>query len=264
MLGMRDRRGQTLEPAPPGAPLPAAAPRRLPWGGLMDFLFPRSCAGCGGRVEAPAGHLCWNCLAGLPLIQLPYCAVCGDPVEGRVDERFVCYACAGTPPGFEAARSAARYRGPLRRMLQAFKYHGALWLAPDLVRLLAACQATFPDMAATDAVTYVPLYRTRQRERGYNQAALLAGGLARALGKPLLRNAIQRLRDTGTQTHLTAGARVTNVHLAFGVRRAEAVRGQRLLLVDDVMTTGATVSECARVLKAVGAARVFGLTVARG
>ncbi|MCX6996171.1 MAG: double zinc ribbon domain-containing protein, partial [Kiritimatiellaeota bacterium] len=125
MSGLRGSGGRTLEPAL----------RRLAWGGLMDFLFPRSCAGCGGRVEAPAGHLCWNCLAGLPLLQLPYCAVCGDPVEGRVDERFVCYACAGTTPGFDAARSAARYRGPLRRMLQAFKYHGALWLAPDLVSL---------------------------------------------------------------------------------------------------------------------------------
>ncbi len=243
---------------------PAAEPRPGIRAALMDFLFPRSCAGCGGRVAAPTGHLCWDCLATLPLIQLPYCAVCGDPVAGRVDEQFVCYTCAGTPPGFDAARSAARYRGPLRRMLQEFKYHGALWLAPDLIRLLAACATTFPDMADADAVTYVPLFRTRQRERGYNQAALLAGGLARVLGKPLLRNAIRRLRNTGTQTHLTASARATNVRLAFGVRRPDAVRHRRLLLVDDVMTTGATVSECARALKTAGATQVLGLTVARG
>ncbi|MCX6997459.1 MAG: phosphoribosyltransferase family protein, partial [Kiritimatiellaeota bacterium] len=127
-----------------------------------------------------------------------------------------------------------------------------------------ACRATFPDMEAAEAVTYVPLFRTRQRERGYNQAALLAGGLAKAMGKPLLRNVLRRLRNTGTQTHLTAGARVTNVHLAFGVRRPDAVRRQRLLLVDDVMTPGATVSECARILKKAGAAQVCVLTVARG
>jgi ComF family protein len=110
----------------------------------------------------------------------------------------------------------------------------------------------------------VPLYRTRQRQRGFNQSALLAGAVARTLGRPLLRRALVRLRPTATQTHLTAAERMHNVEDAFRVRDGRAVEGRRMLLVDDVMTTGATLDECAAVLMASGTKDVVCLTLARG
>ena len=238
--------------------------RVMQWRALLDLVFPRICAGCGGRVGDAEGHLCWDCQAQLPFVRQPYCLHCGDPVEGRVDEAFTCHACDDLLPAFDYARSVVRYRGPIQRMIQDFKYHAAHWLAPDLVRLLLAGLQTVPELSPFDVIGFVPLHRLRQRTRGYNQAALLAKGLARALHKPLLRHALIRQRPTDTQTHLTAHERVTNVHGAFVVRWPAALQGRAVLLVDDVMTTGATVSECARVLKAAGATRVCVLTVARG
>ncbi|TAN36411.1 MAG: ComF family protein [Verrucomicrobia bacterium] len=236
----------------------------MKWNALLDLVFPRACAGCGGRVGDAAGHLCWDCQAQLPFVRQPYCLHCGDPVEGRVDESFTCHWCDELQPAFDYARSVVRYRGPVQRMIQDFKYHAAHWLAPDLMRLLHAGLQTMPEFGSLDAIACVPLHRVRQRTRGYNQAALLAHSLAREVQKPFLRRALMRHRPTGTQTHLTARERVANVHGAFAVRRPEVVQGRAVLLVDDVMTTGATLSECARVLKAAGATRVCALTVARG
>lgn len=135
---------------------------------------------------------------------------------------------------------------------------------PDLVDLLEACMATHYDLLPVDAVCYVPLYPVRERERGFNQAHWLAGELATRRKLPRPRHWVRRVRDTGTQTHLTASQRMANVKGVFEVVRSQAIRGQRLLLVDDVMTTGATVNECARVLKKAGAASVHVITVARG
>lgn len=234
------------------------------WRDLLDLVFPRSCAGCGGRVGDAEGHLCWDCQAGLPFVRQPYCLHCGDPVEGRVDEAFTCHWCDELNPAYDYARSVIRYRDPVPRMIQDFKYNAAHHLAPDFVRLLQAGLQSAPEFGNLDAICCVPLHRVRLRQRGYNQSALLARGLARALDKPFLRRALVRIRQTGTQTHLTAHERITNVHGAFAVRRPAALAGKALLLIDDVMTTGATVAEVARVLKQAGVVKVCVLTVARG
>jgi ComF family protein len=234
------------------------------WRELWDLIYPRVCAGCGGRVGDATGHLCWDCQAALPFVRQPYCLHCGDPVEGRVDEAFTCQWCDELQPAFDYARSVVRYRGPVQRMIQEFKYHAAHHVAPDLVRLLAAGLPTAPEFGPLDALCCVPLHRRKQRQRGYNQSALLAQGLAKELKLPFLRRALARIRPTDTQTHLTANERITNVRGAFAVRRPAAVAGKALLLIDDVMTTGATVAEVARVLKKSGAAKVCVLTVARG
>ncbi len=234
------------------------------WRDLLDLVFPRVCAGCGGRVGDATGHLCWDCQSQLPFVRQPYCLHCGDPVEGRVDEAFTCHWCDELNPAFDYARSVVRYRGSVQRMIQAIKYHAAHHLTPDMVRLLMAGLDTAPEFGPLDALCCVPLHRVRQRERGYNQSALLAHGLAQKLGKPFLKRALVRHRQTGTQTHLSARERVANVHGAFAVRRNAAVAGLNVLLLDDVMTTGATVSEVARVLKVAGAVKVCVLTIARG
>ena len=234
------------------------------WGALLDLIYPRICCVCERNIEQEPGHLCWDCSAGLPYITDPYCSICGDPVDGRVDETFVCYACAKNPPYFARARSAVRYRGAVQTLLRGFKYRSRLWAAHDLARLLRVCVETHYANETFDAVVPVPLYAMRRRERGFNQAQVLASLLARELRKPLADKAFVRVRPTPSQTRLTARERAFNVRGAFKIRRADPICNRKLLLVDDVMTTGATVNECARVLKNGGATDVFVVTVARG
>ncbi len=231
---------------------------------LLDLLYPRVCAGCGGPVGGDDSHVCWDCLSAIQYVTDPYCSLCGDPVFGRVDEAFVCYTCSSLTPHFESARSAARYQGPLQEMLRCFKYRKGMWASADIARLLLACIHNHYDPVAIDSVAFVPLYPSRQRKRGYNQAEVLATVVARSLGKPLLRRCLARVRPTPSQTGLTAKARASNVEHAFKVRRRRLVESRSVLLIDDVMTTGATVNECARVLKEAGASQVRVATVARG
>lgn len=231
------------------------------WGAALDLLYPRACAGCGAGAAGDERHLCWSCRADLRLIGPPMCSLCGNPVEGRVDHAFRCFHCDEARPHFDRARSAARFDGLMRRLVHDFKYHGALWLAGDLTDLLEACVRAHLDPVAFDAVSWVPLHALRRRERGYNQAQVLAAALARRLRLPAVR-LLARVRPTLTQTHLTARQRAHNVRAAF-VASAK-VRGCNILLVDDVMTTGATASESARALKDAGAAGVAVVTLVRG
>jgi len=232
--------------------------------GLTDLVFPRACAGCGGPVGDESPHICWNCLASLWPIQRPYCSICGDPIWGCVEHEFICAACSARRPGFDAARSAMHYDGRMAEILQEFKYRRASHLSHDLAVFLLQCVRTHYSIASIDALVPVPLHRRKERERTYNQARLLARDLAGALGKPLLTQILVRCRATPTQTRLTASERRENVRGAFVPRNENWIEGRRLLLVDDVMTTGATVDECARVLKSAGAAVVKAITVARG
>ena len=230
---------------------------------LLDFIFPRQCHGCGREPEADR-FLCWECLSNLEYIAAPYCSHCGDPVPGHIDHEYRCAFCTRQSPAFDLARSAVRYRGSLGHALRSVKYDGATWMIPNLVDLLDACVSTHYDLLPFDAVCYVPLYPVRERERGFNQAGWLATELARRRQLPMGRFTLRRTKDTGSQTHLTAPQRTANVAGVFAVAKARHVAGQRLLLVDDVMTTGATVNECARVLKRAGAESVHVVTVARG
>jgi ComF family protein len=230
----------------------------------LDLLWPRVCEGCGGSVVGLSRYLCWDCLAALPLIQAPYCVRCGDPVEGAITWDYVCSACVDRPPPFEQARSALRFRGPVKDVLHRFKYSAATHVSRDFATLLHACVRTHFSRESIDAVTYVPLHAAKQRARTYNQARLLASDLARLMRLPLADGCLDRERYTATQTRLSAKERARNVRGAFVPRHPRWIQGRKLLLVDDVMTTGATISECSRVLKEAGAAGVWVVTVARG
>lgn len=230
---------------------------------LMDWVYPRQCAHCGRTADATR-FLCWNCLAEIQYIHSPYCSCCGDPVPGRIDHEYRCAYCSRQTPHFVEARSAVRYRGPVGMSLRAIKYESATWLVPEMTRLLLACMQTHYDLLPVDAVCYVPLHAVKRRERGFNQAQLLAKALCRERSLSLCRGGLRRVLDRGSQTRLTAAEREANVAGVFTVPVPARVQGRRLLLVDDVMTTGATVNECARVLKRAGANSVHVLTVARG
>lgn len=242
---------------------PDSLPGRLA-NALLDIVYPRVCAACGARELEAGRHLCWDCRASIRVIQPPFCSRCGAPVAGRIDHAYVCPDCVRGPVHFDLARSAARYQSPIAEAIRLFKYGRGLWVAADLAELLQAALFTHFDPGAVDAVGFVPLHPVRRRERQFNQAEALARSLCRLTGLALLKRGLVRVRPTPTQTHLTASGRAANVRNAFEARNARWLKDRRILLVDDVMTTGATLNECARVLRRAGAARVWTLTVARG
>lgn len=229
----------------------------------LDFAFPRFCPACHRRSDRFARHLCSDCLAGVALHEGAVCARCGAMPEGAVPRDFVCSACREKPPAFDMARSAAHFRGAVREMILSLKYGGATWLRDDLADLLEGCVRARFDFEAIDAVAPVPLHPSRLRKRAYNQSALLGEALAARIGADFRPNMLERVRATSTQTRLGAARRRANVRDAFAAAEPEWAAGRTVLLVDDVMTTGATLHECARILKSAGATRVWCATIAR-
>jgi ComF family protein len=231
---------------------------------LLDIIYPRFCTVCGAETGAGQGYVCWDCVSGFEVITRPFCAVCGDPVEGMIEHEYLCSFCEKAKPGFDMARSAVKYRGVVCSVLQLLKYSKQTFLVADILPFLSACVTAHYSKIYFDGVTFVPLYSKKERERTFNQSRLLAGELARTLDLPFLPNCLERTRYTMTQTDLNASQRRKNVYGAFAHLNRKWLEGRTLLLVDDVMTTGATVNECSRVLKEAGAAGVFVVTVARG
>jgi len=230
----------------------------------LDWLYPRHCPGCGVSSDRDGRHWCWSCFRTIELFpQHGGCDCCGQRVEGDVTHRFLCGACLARRPHFDCARAAADFSGTLREQILAFKYQGALWMRQDLCDVLeGAVKAHFP-IAQVDVVIPVPLHPVRQRERTFNQSAMLAEILAQRMDRRCDTQSLVRSRETYTQTKLDASQRHTNIAGAFQVKRPEWVTQRRVLLVDDVMTTGATLDECARILKKAGARVVWAATVAR-
>jgi ComF family protein len=231
---------------------------------MLDFIYPRSCVHCGVSAPEPMRHVCWDCLADTPKVESPFCICCGDPVAGDVQHDYACFSCSREKPGFNFARSAARYEGAVGEALRALKYDHSFWVVPDMTALLLACVQAEYSRVEFDLVTSVPLHPVRRRARGYNQSALLGRSLSRQMNVLYKERVVRRVRSTVTQTGLTAPQRAANVSGAFRTGFLYQLEGKKILLVDDVMTTGATVSACAKSLVSSGAASVYVVTVARG
>lgn len=229
---------------------------------FLDILFPPLCHVC--RTFIPAAgplHLCAGCRKAITPISSPHCDLCGMPfgTHGGSDHR--CGPCSLAPPRFDAARAAALFDGPVREMIHRFKYDRRIQLARPLGLIAAEPLASWA-AASSDLIIPVPLHTRRLRQRGFNQAVLLGQVLARQWELPLDRTSLRRIRWTEPQVNLAAAERAANVRGAFAVTPSR-VDGRKIILVDDVFTTGSTVAECARVLKGAGAAEVRAVTVAR-
>ena len=233
---------------------------------LLDLVFPAVCPVCETRSDDAAHRpFCGPCWAALPVGVGPGCVVCGEPFPGLAGRR-PCAACRRTPPPYAFARAVAPYRDGMREAIHALKFGGRSVLATPLGELLAEAGAGVlpaPPESSIDGLVPIPLHPTRLAERGFNQAELLAAPCAARWEVPVLGRALIRARPTQPQTDLDAAARRANVRNAFRVPRPGAVRGRRLLLIDDVLTTGATVAAAAAALRAAGAATVGVLTLAR-
>ena len=236
------------------------------WRRVADFIWPRVCAveDCACPSDRPDRHLCSACFAALPFYDFPgTCRVCNSPVAAKTYHEFTCEECERHPPAFEFARSAVVYREPVDQLLLDFKFHNSVWLCEDLTDLLEGAVRSKLRFAEIDAVLPVPLHPKRERERGYNQSALLAESLARRLNRRFDARSLSRTRNTEHQARLSGKDRLKNLKDAFTVKDTRFVRGRTLLVIDDVMTTGATLSHCARALLQAGAARIWCATVSR-
>ncbi len=228
----------------------------------LDFVLPPRCAGCGVQTGSPGG-LCTDCWRASRFIAAPQCDQCGYPFELDFGPGVRCGACLSRPPHFDRARAAVAYDDRIGHILISFKHSDRTDLAPGLSAWMR--RVGEPLLAEADLIVPVPLHRRRLFDRRYNQSALLARPLAEAFGVEMAGDLIRRQRHTPSQGHLSASARRRNVEGAFRVPVEQKARltGKRVLLVDDVFTTGATVNALARRLKRDGARAVDVLTLAR-
>jgi len=233
---------------------------------LLDLVLAPACLGCDGRIAAgdSARLVCRRCRARLHRLPPPYCARCGAPLlqTGRAPEAG-CDNCRAWPLILTSARSVCLLAEPADRLVHQLKYRGWQALAPVLAGWMADCAPTL-DGHEPGIITPVPTTRSRQRARGYNQAGLLAASLARCTGRQCA-DTLARTRASGSQTALQPAARRANVAGAFAVAAgfAENLSGAHVILVDDVLTTGATAAECARTLSAAGVCCIRLVTFAR-
>lgn len=229
---------------------------------LLDVILPPICHICHSHIpDAGRLHICRSCRDRLPLVSSPLCPLCGVPFAG-VGGDHRCGACLTYPPHYDLARSLYLYEGAIRDLIHSFKYNQQTQLRYPLA-LLALEGVSGLAAYAPHIIIPVPLHRSRLRQRGFNQAVLLGKVLSQQMSLPMLPDALVRTRPTEPQIKLSATERRLNVKGAFSVGRAGSVAGKRILLLDDVMTTGSTMDECARELKKAGAEAVFAAAIAR-
>jgi len=210
------------------------------WRRALDLLWPRTCEICGRPVDREARYICAECLNRIPFVR---------PEDGMYE--------------IDDAASAVRFECETREIINGYKFKNSIWLRDDFVDWIEAAARSRFDVAAIDAVIAIPTTLSHRINRGYNQSALLAESLAKRLDRRFLGRAVARTGHPKRQSSLSEEERAENVKGTFVVREPELVRGRTILLVDDIMTTGSTLSECAKTLKDAGAWRVWSVTLAR-
>ncbi|HEV8540354.1 MAG TPA: ComF family protein [Nitrospiraceae bacterium] len=232
---------------------------------ILHLVLPVTCESCGvALTDDPVPFFCRTCWGRIQPLQGPMCPRCGRPFPSSVtlehSPHHLCWACRQRRPAYTHAWSLYPYVPPLQDAIRLFKYHGKVALTAALGDLMCAAVRQPWEV---DLLVPVPLHPSRLREREYNQAILLADRLNRRLHLPLSYDNLIRVRRTDPQTELSRAARLKNLRRSFAVRRPAEVKDKRILLLDDVMTTGTTVNECAKALRKAGAADVYVGTLAR-
>lgn len=229
---------------------------------ILDSVLPPSCLVCSEPVQAD-GQFCAVCFGKVNFITSPFCACCGVPFnfQPAFGAEHLCMACNESHPAYTMARAAILYDESARRMILPFKYGDRAESAPNLARLMVRAGGSL--LQSADLLVPVPLHVSRLRQRRYNQAALLAKALAKQTGKPVELDALVRTRETRKLEGMDVPTRRQELDNAITFKPQKHMKGKRVLLIDDVMTTGATAHQCARALRAAGAGQVDVLTIAR-
>jgi ComF family protein len=238
---------------------------------VADVVFPPGCVNCRGLVERPAPgergfrHLCGRCAAQLDWVRPPHCTTCGHPYYGIVEGERMCPHCDGLEPAFREGRTAMLIKGAARALVIELKYHRGLQVVADMEEIFRRAPHVIEHVS--DAILVpVPLHARKARERGYNQAELLAEALARVTnGKARVQRVLKRTVDTATQTAFDRRTRLANLKNAFALAEgADLNPDSHYVLVDDVFTTGSTLNNCARVLRRAGCLNVDVVTFGHG
>lgn len=231
----------------------------------VRFLLPVDCAACGAPLaDDPIPLFCNSCWSTIAPLVHPRCARCDRPFASSMATTYspnhVCQTCAECPPCYTRAWTLYPYLPPLQDAICLFKYRGKVSLATALADLMID---RLPPLASVDLVMPVPLYAQRLREREFNQSLLLADRVARHLQAPVSFTNLIRIASSPAQTTLSRKERLKNVRGAFALHDPQSIVGKRILLIDDVYTTGTTINECAKILRKAKSGDVFALTLAR-
>ncbi|MDD4953948.1 MAG: ComF family protein [Candidatus Omnitrophica bacterium] len=233
--------------------------------GLMDIIYPRRCLACKNKIAFGAidNLVCDPCWAKVEKNTPPFCHGCGRRLDKKSIRKNICPSCQKSWPSFDRAFSPCVYTGVVKELIHEFKYRGKDHLGLPLSRLMIDFIREYNlPMQYIDLVVPVPLHAAKLRQREFNQAEVLALHIAREFKKEPMIDLLRRTRHTRTQTELEPRERILNVKNSFSVEKKSAVKGANILLIDDVLTTGATSSEASGVLKKEGANIVFVLTLA--
>ena len=223
------------------------------------FLYPAKCRVCEAFLRVTSmPYICADCWQDIQFLEPPWCDICGTP-----DIKGLCDACATSPPRYGQLRTIAFYQTTLQEAIHLFKFEKKKVFAQHLIQLINAHIPADCSIATYDFILPIPVHKKRLRERGFNQATLLANGIAKIEDVPVLTDTLVRKRHTVAQSSLDREARQQNIVGAFEVRNPEVIRGKRLLVIDDVFTTGATIREAVNELWTVDPAEVDVLTLAR-
>ena len=231
----------------------------------VRFFLPVHCSSCGSRLaDDPISHFCSACWSAISLMPDARCDRCDRPFPSSIATAYspnhVCQPCAERPPSYTKAWTLYPYTPPLRHAICLLKYQGKVSLAAPLAALMIA---RLPSLHSIDVIMPVPLHSERLRQREFNQSLLLADYIGRHLEIPVAYTNLIRIAPTPAQTTLSRKSRLKNLRRAFVVRRPDAIVNRRILLIDDVFTTGTTVNECAKALRRSGSADIFVLTLGR-
>ncbi len=233
--------------------------------GIKDLIYPNCCLACKNRIDPAEARdlVCGRCWEKIEKNLPPFCASCGRKMDKASRAKNICSNCLKFRFHFDRAFSPCAYTGTIKQLIHEFKYCGKDYLGEPLGSLMNKFIKDYRlPIEYLDFIIPVPLHKIRTREREFNQAQVLSEQVAREFNKKVLPQVLLRSRPTRTQTELTFEERRKNVEKSFAVRDAELIRDTNLLLIDDVLTTGATSSEAARTLKDSGARIVFVMTLA--
>lgn len=231
---------------------------------ILDLAFPPACYICNASCSGIYG-LCNECLSKVRLNPPPYCSKCGKHLTNRSrDKSNLCIECTQRTVFIEKAWSSCIYEGVIRECIHLFKYKSHIGLKDLFKEIIIEFIKQNEILASIDAIVPVPIYHVKRRERGYNHAEVLAKIIAKNFKRPIITKSLRKIVWTRSQSELDKKGRTENVKDTFIVVDKDIVKGKNILLVDDIYTTGATLNECAKVLKKVGSVYIFSFTLARG